>query len=242
MKNTIMTKPRQAIIDIHSHVIHCVDDGSKSVEASLAMISQESSAGVTDIICTPHYRKGFFETEKQVILSRFDELKKASENLGVSLHLGQEIAVKNVFAEDVAKGKCFTMANSDYVLLEFDYNNPVDITDVCYDYKYCGLIPIIAHVERYNYVGVREVEDIIEVGGLIQINSSSVVAKKFSKYRSKVDKYLKHNLVHFVASDNHSNRSFDLASAYEAIRKKYGEERARDLFESNARKILNSSK
>ncbi len=226
------------MVDIHTHIIHKVDDGAKSIENSIAMIEMAKSAGTTDIICTPHYRKGYFETKNCEIENCFNELIERTKDLNVNLYLGQEIATNRVVNELVKSGSVFTLANSRYVLLEFDYNNFVDISNVCFELKVCGFVPIIAHVERYTYVDASDVEEFIDSGALIQINASSVVDSIFTKYRKKVDKYLKLNLVHFVASDIHSGRKYLLDKAYLAIKKKFGKERADKLFIENGKKVI----
>lgn len=228
------------MVDIHTHIIHRVDDGSKNIENSLAMLEMAKSAGTTDIICTPHYRKGYFETEKQEIESCFIELTDRAKDIGVNLYLGQEVATNRVVNEIVKGGSVFTLNKSRYVLLEFDYNNFVDIGNICFELKVCGYVPIIAHIERYTYVDASDVEEFIDSGALIQINASSVVDGIFAKYRKKVDKYLKLNLVHFVASDIHSGRKYLLDKAYLAIKKKFGKERADKLFIENGKKVINN--
>ncbi len=228
------------MVDIHTHIIHKVDDGAKSIENSISMIEMAKRAGTTDIICTPHYRKGYFETAKGEIENCFNELIERAKDLNVNLYLGQEVATNRVVNELIKSGSVFTLANSRYVLLEFDYNNFVDISNVCFELKVCGFVPIIAHVERYTYVDASDVEEFIDSGALIQINASSVVDGIFAKYRKKVDKYLKLNLVHFVASDIHSGRKYLLDKAYLAIKKKFGKERADKLFIENGKKVINN--
>ncbi len=226
------------MVDIHTHIIHRVDDGSKNIENSLSMLEMAKRAGTSDIICTPHYRKGYFETEKQEIEACFSELSERAKDIGVKLYLGQEVATNKVVNELVKSSSVFTLANSRYVLLEFDYNNFVDIANICFELKVCGYIPIIAHIERYTYVDASDVEEFIDSGALIQINASSVVDSIFTKYRKKVDKYLKLNLVHFVASDIHSGRKYLLDKAYLAIKKKFGKECADKLFIENGKKVI----
>ena len=43
------------MIDIHSHLLFGVDDGSRTLEESVHVIKKLSEVGYTDIILTPHY-------------------------------------------------------------------------------------------------------------------------------------------------------------------------------------------
>ncbi len=228
------------MIDLHSHLIPNIDDGSGSLEKSIEMLETEKKAGVSDIVCTPHFRLGCFETPIEEIMKKFNLLKNEAEKLGINLYLGQEIAMKRLSVQKVSEGGFLTLANSKYILLEFDYNNYDDISDICYNFSVLGFVPIVAHVERYSYVSQHDVEDIIEAGGLIQINASSVCEGLFGHYRKKVEAYLKKDLVHFVASDFHSYRKFELQKAYSIVKKKFGEKRAQALFEGNARCVINN--
>ena len=130
------------------------------------------------------------------------------------------------------------MNNQKYLLLEFSYTNEIDISEIVFSCKLKGYVPIIAHIERYEYVGIEEANDIVEAGGLIQVNASSVIGKHGGKIKKKVKKLIKNNLVSFIASDIHSNRKNYMQKAYKYITKKYGEELANNLFFTNASKII----
>ena len=42
------------MVDIHSHILWDLDDGSKTLEESLEMLRIAASSGTTDIVATPH--------------------------------------------------------------------------------------------------------------------------------------------------------------------------------------------
>ena len=86
------------MIDIHTHILHCVDDGSSSVQKSIEIIKESASQGVTDIILTPHINRVSTASKDQVEQS-FLELQEEvkAQNVNVKLHLGHEVFYKQVY-------------------------------------------------------------------------------------------------------------------------------------------------
>ena len=203
------------MIDIHTHIIPFVDDGSSSLEDSLAMVKHEISIGVDTIICTPHHIKHRYEKSVEEIKTNFNLLKAEVEkqNLPVKLLLGQEICYTH--REDILsflnEGKLLTLNNSKYVLLEFSFTRePEDITDIIYNFSIKGYKVIVAHVERYEWISLDKVVNLKNEGALIQINSGSLVGQTTWKEKRFVKKLLKRNLVDIIASDVHSFRKSTL--------------------------------
>ena len=223
------------MIDIHSHVIPCVDDGSRRMDDSLKLLQTAEKDGVTDLICTPHYRRSSFETPQAEILRNFERLK-AANNTSVNLYLGQEIAYSRDIYGKLERGELFTYNDTKYILLEFNYVNYVDISGVCFECKLRGFKPIIAHIERYEYLSLEDVEDLYNNGFLIQVNADSVLFG--SRYRSVARQYIKNDLVHFIANDIHVGRKYCMSKAYDVIKKKYGEDYADLLFTENAKVLI----
>ena len=82
------------MIDIHTHILFSVDDGSKDLAMSLDMINLELENKVSSIILTPHFSyEGTFEKREKLIKDRFLILKNKIEelNIPISLTLGAEI-------------------------------------------------------------------------------------------------------------------------------------------------------
>ena len=145
------------ILDVHSHIIPLVDDGSRSMDESLAILAEEVRQGVGGVICTPHYREGSFVASEQEITSGFEELKKAASDAGINidLWLGREITVDKNFKNRIKGGEVMTLAGSKYLLLEFSFDKQTDIDEVCYEVGLLGYVPVIAHAERYPYFLLR---------------------------------------------------------------------------------------
>ena len=228
------------MIDIHAHYIPLIDDGCDSVESSLSMLEEALHNGVTDIICTPHYREPFLSSYNEV-KKKFDELKSVVKEKGINinLYLGREVycvkSLKNLLLSDN-----FSMCDKKYVMIEFSSNNSDDIAQIVYELKLNGYLPIIAHIERYHNVSLDDAIDAKEAGALIQINASSLFGKDKKFFKKKVKALLKENIVDFVASDIHEDRVNYMKKAYQYISKKYGKEYANKIFFDNAEKIIKS--
>ena len=211
------------MIDIHTHVIPCVDDGSPDLETSINMIKHEISIGVTSIICTPHHIHRRYEKSVEEIKEQFNLLKSKVEelNLPVKLYLGQEICYSH--REDIIamlkEGKLLTINNTNRVLLEFNFTRePEDIQDIIYNFSVNGYEVIVAHVERYEWMTIDKVKALKLEGALIQINSNSYLGMTTWKEKRMTRKLIKLNLVDYVASDTHSFRPSTLDKSYKKIK------------------------
>ena len=211
------------MIDIHTHVIPCVDDGSPNLETSIAMIKHEIEIGVTEIYCTPHHIHTRYEKSVDEIKEKFDLLKQEVERLSlpVKLYLGQEICYTH--REDVLgmlkAGKLLTLNNTNRVLMEFSfYREPENLLDIIYNFGVNGYEVIIAHVERYEWMTYDKVVALRNEGARIQINSNSYLGLESWHEKRFTRKLLKNNLVDYVASDTHSFRSSTLDKSYQKIK------------------------
>ena len=211
------------MVDIHTHVIPNVDDGSPNLETSLEMIKHEIAIGVDTIIATPHHIYKRYEKSVEEIKKNFLLLKEAveKENLPIKLYLGQEICYTH--REDILallkEGKLLTLNNSNKVLLEFSFTRePEDLLDIIYNFGVNGYEVIIAHVERYEWITYQKVEDLRLEGAKIQINSNSYLGMTSFKEKLFTKKLLKHSLVDYVASDTHSFRPSTLDKAFKKIK------------------------
>ncbi len=211
------------MVDIHAHIIPFVDDGSKSLEDSVRLIEEEIKQGVTEIICTPHFDLKRYFTPVNVIEEQFNLLNaKVKElNLNVKLFLGQEICYtwKVNIIEKLQNHELLTLKNSKYVLIEFDfYEEPINFLEFIYNIRIKGFRPIIAHVERYEWLNEKKLQKIIIEGGLIQVNANSLIDCKSRKLQKRARSYVKKGYVNYIASDIHVVRKNTMAEAY----KKFG--------------------
>ena len=229
------------MIDIHTHILHRVDDGSPDLKTSIDIIKSEINQGVTDIFVTPHYilHRGYMSPFEEN-LPIFQELKEEVKNQGleVNLYLGTEIYYNQKTLKDLADNLVKPLGDSKYLLVEFSlYEESEDIPEAINNLTAKGYIPIIAHPERYPYlVDINAYRYLKRMGAKIQINASSINGDYGRKIKKFVFNLISNDLIDFVASDVHSFRASKLLDAYNIISKKFSNEVANKLF--NNREIF----
>jgi protein-tyrosine phosphatase len=195
-------------IDIHSHCIPGVDDGAKTMQEALAIARLAEQGGCGTIITTPHHhpRRGHAPKEELLKQRNLFQQELARQGIDVKLYTGQELYYDSETAEKLRNGQVMTMAESDYVLIEFGFTDPYKkLPDAVREMQREGYLPIIAHIERYDCI-LEEPEraaELYDMGAYIQVNADSIL-DHHGRATKKLTKYLlKNQLVHFIASDAH---------------------------------------
>ena len=228
-------RDRIRMIDIHSHVIFGVDDGAKTEKDTRDLLEESYRQGVRTIIATPHRRRGMFETDIEIIKENFKRVEEIATEVAEDLrvYLGSEVYYKEGEIEKIESGVYPRLADTDYVLVEFPYEMRYkEIHRALNKIILLGLTPVVAHVERYNDVDEKGVQEFINMGVYIQVNAASVlkpklIGDKHKSYKKRAKKYL----------DEDSRRTY-MKEAYDIIEKKYGPTIAYELFEKNQEKLL----
>ncbi len=233
------------IADIHCHVLPCVDDGAKQIEESMALLEVLFQQGVRAVCCTPHLRKGMFETPDEELYEQFEILKEYARVFEKKMHLylGREYYCNASFLRRVEEGNVIPMGSGNYLLTEFSTRCS---KEEAYEYikliRKSGYRPLIAHVERvFNLRDLHCVERMIHLGAKIQVNAGSILGREGIRQALWTRKLIKNHLVHVVASDAHDmeDRSPELKKAVTCLRKLVGEVETKNLLYENPLTILN---
>lgn len=230
------------MIDIHSHVLPGIDDGSRSWEMTLEMCRMAKEDGTTHIVCTPHANFEYdYNRESHTAL--LEELKTKFPEMEFSLGCDFHLSYDNV--EDAIKNpRRYTIGNTRYLLIEFsDFNIPPSTPDILFQLHSAGMVTIITHPER-NPVLARKpdlVRQFVEMGALVQVTANSLTGFWGKIPQKTAELLLKNGLVHFIASDAHSLRSRPplLSAARKAAARIVGERGAECLVVDNPRAVVN---
>lgn len=228
------------LVDVHSHILPGIDDGSPDVETSLKMIEALQSQGARAIVLTPHYYSDSISYEDFV--ARRDNalhlLEKSLPPGSPKLIPAAEVYITKYLLNN-SNLDALKIGNTNYALIEHPFS--CDFSQGTYDrllslnYDY-GIKPILAHIERYPaFMDDGDLLDsYIEMGCIAQVNISSFVDSSRS-LRKKLFKYLESGRIHLIGTDCHnlSSRKPDFETGVNAIIKKCGAE-AVDVLERNA--------
>ena len=243
------------MIDFHTHILPNIDDGSRSIEETFNLIEEAQKAGFDQIVLTPHYMEGYYETD---VAEREVWLDAISKNLYIKkfkgkLYLANEIYMSENIINLLENAKASTINNTSYVLFELPLNaEPLNLYDVIYEMQQYKLVPVLAHPERYTFMQ-KEPEllyDLVEKGVLsskgvlLQSNYGSIIGQYGANAQRLVKKMLSHNLVHFLGTDVHRQNTVytRVPEALEEIKHIIGEERLEELTTKNPSLALANKK
>lgn len=236
------------LFDMHSHILPGIDDGAKTIEDSLELLSCLKNQGVTNVCLTPHFYTNEISLE-DFIAERAEKFEKFKPHIpnGMNIVLGTEVYVtKYLFNNENIKG--INYGNSNYILTEFAYNstfsgNSYEMLDRLMSEQ--GLIPVIPHVERYSFLvdNPDAIEDLKRLGVVIQTNISNYTKKAPMMKRRRMLKLVSAGLIDIIGTDAHSfdhNTPELYSNAIECIAKKCGQQ-AVDRLMKNSEKIFNAA-
>lgn len=231
------------MIDIHTHILPGLDDGSPSLENSLEHIKLMVEAGVTDIFVTPHYITGEYNNTPDIIEEKRLLLQKDIDKAGYSckLHKGVEVYLTDNVHEQLNLRE-YTLGNSDYILVETAMNGfPVNLLDILYRMVKSGLKPIMAHPERYADVikSSSKVEDLIYRNVYMQANAGSFLGVYGDAAANTAWELLQKGFIHFIASDCHCSRDeYLLPIAKEMLKENFPDYPLEQFFSTNQSLVL----
>lgn len=232
-------------VDLHCHILPGIDDGAKDVITSRRMLEMAQADGIGQIVVTPHYKAHRHNEGKEKIVQLVQEAQQWLDAQGYTLKLytGSEVKYFHEMTNLLKEQKICTLADSFYVLVEF---SPKD------DYSYikhgvkellaAGYYPIVAHIERYEALSSHRahIEELVDMGAYMQVNAASIEGKLGLLTKHKVIKWIKSGLVHFIASDAHTDYSRipGLSNSARIIERKCGREAVQVLYHDNQQKII----
>lgn len=235
------------MIDIHSHILPGVDDGSQDIETTEEMLYAAYKSGTDAIVATPHCNipelyRNYVDQEMQEVWKRFEE-DLADLNLPVRVYRGMEVFTTEQVPDLIRAGLVWTINGTRYLLMEFGFDeDPAFCNHMIREIKKTGVRPVIAHPERYHFLQNEPQLAYLWCtnGCALQVNKDSILGRFGRREEETAERIIRHGLAAAVASDAHGvhSRTTDLSEVWNYLVPKIGPDYANLLLNENPRRIL----
>ena len=197
----------QGFKDHHSHILFGVDDGVKTLEGALEILSYVESNGVSQLWCTPHIMDDI-NTPTSFLQERFAQLEENYKG-NIRLHLAAEYMLDTEFEKRLENRDLLPLYD-DVILVETSVTiPPYNFIEVLYDIMSKGYRPMLAHPERSRYLTMADYERLDSMGVYFQLNLPSIVGYYGDTAQKKAVHMLKNNWYNAAGSDCHRLQSLE---------------------------------
>ncbi len=235
------------MIDIHTHILPGMDDGAGNLEESLKMCSLGRANHIRKTVVTPHFNSaGDIDNFLSIRDEKIKLLKNqvSDNNIGMEIFPGAEVFVDDdiFYSKNL---KRVTVNNSRYLLVEFDFygNRLQNIFEYLNELYSMGVVPIIAHPERYEYFqrDYDAVNELAARGVLFQLNAGSLASRDGREEFELAYEMAYKGIASFIATDAHSlrRRPNDLDEMLRVFPRDINPDFMRRMVHSNPERILN---
>ena len=222
------------MIDLHSHLLPGVDDGSEQPEQSVAVLKRFQEQGVTAVCCTPHLKASEFADapceDMDQLLAELAAVAPPTPRLVRGFEIMLDVP------SPVFHDRCLTLNRTRYALVEFGRLVPADASvEAIARITEQGIVPVLAHPERYAVCNLEIAKRWIEAGALLQLDATTLLGD--SKRAERARDILTAGYATIIASDNHGDAR-SMAAAVEWLESHGAREQARLLAFVNPGAIL----
>ena len=224
------------MIDLHSHLLPAVDDGSRSVAQSVNVMKEMAAHGVTDVCLTPHLRAGQLAG---VLPASHDEAFAALQAAAPALprlHRGAEVMLDRPLPVREDGARRFTLGGTRYLLVEFPRMVAYDtVTIALTRVVEAGLMPLLAHPERYACCSPEAVTRWRDLGARMQVDATTLLSTQSRGQRARA--LVAAGLADILAADNHGDDRL-IGTGRKFLEAQDGAQQAELLTVTNPRAIL----
>jgi protein-tyrosine phosphatase len=233
------------MIDLHSHILPGVDDGSPDLETSLAMARMAVDDGIQIMACTPHFMPGLYNNEVLDIKKRVLTLNKilAENNIDLPLVAGGDIHIRPDFVSCLKQNRVLCVHDTRYVLFEPPHvMKPMRLEELLFEIQMAGYVPIVTHPERLAWIEQHypAIGRMVEGGAWMQITAGSLTGRFGKRPQYWAQRMLQDGHVHIMATDAHNlgSRPPKMAKAYGLAESEVGKDEARNLVLARPHAVL----
>jgi protein-tyrosine phosphatase len=230
------------MVDIHCHILPGLDDGPSHIDESLAMAEAAIAEGVTHIVATPHSSNEFGFNYPRVRKLRDELQAKIGNRLMLATGCDFHLSLENLTSLR-REAPPFCINQRGYLLVEFsEFSIPPTVHHTLHEMQTMGLRPIITHPERNAILQGQpsRLAAWVQLGCVVQVTAGSLTGAFGHRSQEDALRWIAEGMVHIVATDAHNMtwRPYTLQPAYDVVRDRFGDAKARALFLENPMAIL----
>lgn len=233
------------MIDLHSHILPGIDDGSRSLDMSLEMARMAVDDGITLMACTPHIYPGLYMNDTAGIIAAREALQREFDDRGIPLKLtiGADVHLVPGLLEGLRAGTVPCLHQTRYLLLEPAHHvAPPHFQESVFSLVAAGYVPVITHPERLTWVEDHYdvFRDLVRQGAWMQITAAALTGTFGARAKYWGERFLDEGLTHIIATDAHSNgrRSPVMSKARDIAERMLGKEEAQLLVRGRQERML----
>ena len=201
-------------VDMHSHLLPGIDDGSPDAASSVAYIKKMMELGYRKFITTPHVYPDLYPNNPDTIRAAHAVLQQqlAEEGIDVEVHAAAEYFIDDSFADRIKNKEQLLTLHQNFVLVEISFMQPPpDLNEVLFELIVQGYQPVLAHPERYNYDHTKQeiYHRFKDQGYLLQVNLLSLIGYYGKSVQDAAHFLVKEKLVDLIGTDLHHQRHLE---------------------------------
>ena len=231
-------------LDLHSHWIAGIDDGARSEDEAVGMLRELSRIGFSEVVATPHMRPGLFDNGRADLEAAYERMQPRldTEPELPRVQLSSEHYFDDVVFNRIMSNEALPYPGGRAILLEFyEIDFPRFVAQRLLDIKKSGVLPVIAHPERYQCMwrDPEILERLVDMGAAALLDTAALVGKYGRRPRRCAEDLLERGLYHAACSDAHRPADCkQVAAGMRWVERHFGSEELELLFDSGPRALL----
>jgi protein-tyrosine phosphatase len=234
----------RGFVDLHCHWVAGIDDGARTPEDSVAMLTALRRAGFDTVVATPHMRPGMFDNTAKDLTAAYEATRTAiaaAPDLPEMMLSSEHFFDGTVFSR-IVEGAALPYPGGHAVLVEFPTQMfPTNVAHRFFDMRRKRIRPVLAHPERYEPVWreIEILEPLLDGGALMLLDVAALVGKYGRKPKHVAEELLEAGFYYAACSDAH--KASDVEDVAKGIKRLYdilGDEDATFMMADGPRSIL----